>query len=155
MDAKKASFVLLVLLAIIFALGVGVGAGRKGPGGRPRWATLAHDWFVRERPLEPSEVKGECVAGGRTIVLRPGAGCTVTIARREDVLIRNMTLELSDGFKVKGTLKPRGDTAGPVSITLQSQVRKLKLPIVEDGAILDLQCAAANPVSLTCLVTVH
>jgi hypothetical protein len=155
MDAKKLSFTLLAALAIIFAVVVVLGAGRKGSGGRPAWATAAYDWFVRERPLVPSEVKGACVAGGTTTLFRPGTPCTVSILRRENMLIRNMTLELLDGLKVKGTLKPRGGDAGPVSITLQSQLRTLKLPIVEDGAILDLQCVTANPVTLVCRVAVH
>jgi hypothetical protein len=155
MDAKKLSFGLLAALAIIFVLVVVLGAGSKGSGGRPAWATAAHDWFVRERPLEARDVKGPCVAGGTTILLPPGPSCRVTIARREGILIRNMTLELSDGFKVKGTLKPRGKDAGPVSITLQSSLRKLKLPIVEDGATLDLQCVAPNAVTLVCRVAVH
>jgi hypothetical protein len=153
---QKLAFVLLIAIALVFALGVGLGANRKGPGGRPWWATFAQDWFVREEPLEPRDVNGECVGGGgRTIVFHAGASCTVTIARRKGALIRNMTLELSDGLKVKGTLKPRGRDAGPVSITLQSRARTLKLPIVQDGATLELQCAAPSPATLACLVAVH
>ena len=155
MDGKKLSFVLLGVIAIVFVLVVVLGARTKGSGGQPTWATTAHDWFVRERPLEPREVKGACVTGGTAILLGPGRSCTVTIARRDGVLVRNMTLELSDGLKVKGKLRPRGDDAGPVSITLQTAVRKLKLPIIEDGATLDLECVAPNPVTLVCRVAVR
>jgi len=155
-STQKLAFALLIVVALVFALGVGLGANRKGPGGRPWWATFAQDWFVREKPLAPRDVNGECVeGGGRTIVLRAGASCMVTIARHEGALIRNMTLELSDGVKVKGMLKPRGKDAGPVSITLQLRARTLKLPIVQDGAALDLQCVAPNPTTLACLVAVH
>jgi hypothetical protein len=155
MSAQKLAFGLLIVLAVIFAVGVGLGVGRAGPAGRPAWATLAHDWFVRERPLQPRDVQGACVSGGRTVLLKPGSPCTVTIRRREGVLIRNMGLALTDGLKVKGVLKPAGDVAGPVSISLQASARTLKLPIVEDGATLELHCAAAIPPTLTCRVAIR
>jgi hypothetical protein len=155
MDGKKISFVLLGAIAIVFAVVVVLGARNRGPAGQPSWATTAHDWFVQDEPLKPGEVKGDCVTGGTAVQLLPGRSCAVTIARRDGVLVRNMTLELSDGLKVKGKLTPRGDDAGPVSITLQTAVSKLKLPIIEDGARLDLQCVMPNPVTLGCRVAVR
>jgi hypothetical protein len=154
-NAQRFALVCLVVLAVLFAVGVSLGVGRIGSAGEPGWATFAERSFLGEDRVRPREVSGPCVAGGKVAVVRPGPGCTVTIARRDDALIRKMTLELSDGLKVTGKLKPGGDTAGPVKITLQTQVRTLDLPVVKEGAALDLQCIAPNPMTLGCSVTVH
>jgi hypothetical protein len=155
MNAQRFAVVLLVLLVVLFAVGVSLGVGRSGSAGEPGWATFVQRSFVREERVLPREVRGPCVSGGKVAVLRGGAPCTVTIGPRDDALIRKATFELADGLKVKGSFKPGGEAAGPVSITLQTRVRTLELPIVKEGAVLDLECVAANPLTMGCTVTVR
>jgi hypothetical protein len=154
-NAQRIALVCLVVLAVVFVVVVSLGAGRTESPGEPGWASFAERSFIREKRVRPRDVSGPCVSDGKVVVVRFGRGCTVTIARRDDTLIRKMILELSDGVKVKGTLKPGGDTAGPVSVTLQTRVRTLELPVVKDGASLDLQCVEPNPMTLGCTVTVR
>jgi hypothetical protein len=155
MSAQRLALAGLVLLVILFAVGVSLGTGRSGSAGEPGWATLVQRWFVREERVLPREVRGPCVSGATMAVLRGGTRCTVTIARRDDTLLRKATFELADGLKVKGLFKPGGEAAGPVTITLQTRVRTLELPIVKEGAVLDLDCIQPNPLTMGCAVTVR
>lgn len=155
MSAQKAALVLLVVLAVLFGVGIAVGTGRGGAAGKPWWATVVQEWFVRERPLLAREVRGPCVTGGTSIVLGLNQPCTVQIARGEGVHVRHLTLGLVEGAKVEATLTPRSDVAGPVSISLRADVSKPPtLPVLEDGAMLLLVCVAPGPVTPFCRVAI-
>lgn len=151
---QKVALALLVVLGIVFAVGVRVGAGRGGSPGKPWWALKVQDWFVRERPLLAKELRGPCVKDGAVMAVM-GTRCTVQITRREGVHIRHLKLKLVDGAKVQVRLAPKSDDMGPIALGLRSEVKKPPtLPILEDGATLTLDCVMGNPVTRMCVVSV-
>ena len=155
MTGQRVAIVLLVLLAIVFAAGVGLGVGRDGPAGQPGWATTLDGWFGSEETVRPGEVRGPCVDGA-SLVVRPGAPCTAEIRETRRARVRYLTLALADGSKARVEIAPKDDVAAPMSVRLRADVSKPpKLPILEKGASMILKCEGGNPMTQLCRVVVR
>lgn len=138
----KTFFVLLALLLVLFAVGIGLGA--RDDGGR-KADPSEHGWLdALTRPFRPGveaeALRGPCLAG-RLAAFDSLAPCTIGIAAVDEE-VRTLELSLERGSKVEVDYEPEGG-GWDVEATLRPG-RSVTLSVPREGAALTLACASED-----------
>lgn len=137
----KTFFLILALLLLLFAVGIGLGArddsGRKTDPADFGWLDSLTRPF---RPTVGAEaLLGPCLSG-RSAILDPAAPCTIVIAPA-DKEVRTLELSLEHGGEVKVVFEPASGGLD-VHATLRPG-RDMTLSVPRDGAGLALFCTGS------------
>jgi hypothetical protein len=147
MSGPKVVLVVLVLIGVLFAVGVGAGVGARNPDGPvdPRDSALARTLgalFVRKQPLRPDEVqKCDCFDAGKgTFTLKASGPCTATVGPA-DTRLRGFTLCLKPDSKGKVAVHWKPNKGPEVRASLTPD-NKLELQAPAEGGVLTLEANA-------------
>lgn len=162
---QKVSFAVLLLLAVLFA--VGIGLGTRGGGEAPELAEFPPPWlgnlgdlFVRKKKIDVTRLDAPCLED-RVFFLSPAGSCEVAIPPAE-VAVRRAVLELRRGRAARLKFVPAGDRALPVEVVLRPGAQDenpsdvLELDVFEPGGTLVLTCEkGASEEDAGCQVEIH
>jgi hypothetical protein len=146
----KVAIVGLVLVLLLFVVSLVVTAnGSEGPVALDdNWLTRLAGGFAEKRPLDPGELQGSCVSGGRFIV-QPGASCSVTIVEA-DAAVRTLTITRASGIELGLDLVPADPRSLSVQLTLDSNMPTVSnLTVAREGGQLFLTCISSFNVPCT------
>lgn len=138
----KTFFVLLALLLVLFAVGIGLGA--RDDGGR-RADPSEHGWLdALTRPFRPGveagDLRGPCLAG-RLADFESMAPCTIEIAAADEE-VRTLELSLERGSAVEVGYEPEG---GGLDVEARLRPgRPMTLSVPREGAGLTLACPSQD-----------
>ena len=147
MNLTKIAVVGLVLLAVLFFSGIGVGRLLK-----PNWNPLDAARSALEerliRPLDPAAISANCMQGRRFQVT---SLCVAPIPPSSDP-VRRVRLRLVQGASAEVRLTARLDDTGDQTVTaketLDATTREVALDVYKDGGALTLVCPATCVVEL-------
>jgi hypothetical protein len=138
----KIFLVLLALLLVLFAVGIGLGArddsGRKADPSEHGWLDSLTRPF---RPtVEAEALRGSCLSG-RSAAFGSMAPCEIEVAPADEE-VRTLQLSLEQGSQVEVDFEPEG---GGLDIHAKLRPgRDMTLSVPREGAELDLACASDN-----------
>lgn len=146
---QKVSIAVLLLLAVLFA--VGIGLGTRGGGEAPDLAELPPSWleslgdlFVRKERIDVARLDSPCLRD-RVFVVALAGSCEVAIPPAE-AEVRRATLELDRGPAARLRFVPASGPALPVEAMLspsegdEEPSDVLELDVFEQGGTLFLTC---------------
>jgi hypothetical protein len=152
--SPKVFIIVLVAVALLFALVVVAGAGRRrDTSADTERGTLARllKKLYREERVSPSEVNAECSAGG-ALVLKAGSSCAASVAKSEK-RVRTAVFRLAEGVeaKVVFTPAPNDDLSVPLRATLKAG-GETKVQVMPEGGTLQLVCVGGSGSPARCLI---
>lgn len=158
--SAKVVIIVLVLIALLFALVLVAGSRRKrdttADTERSAWAQLFKKLYQEQR-VEPSEVNANCLAGG-AFQLNAGAVCTAAVAASEK-RVRTASLKLAQGSEAKVIYKPNaGDgkaTGDGMAVPVQTKLKagkETKFQIMRKGGTLQLVCVSGSGSPGRCMI---
>src|SRR4051812_34078211 len=131
MSGPKVFIIVLVLLAVLFAVGAGVGlrkeaGGKAGPGEAPWTQSVQRLLGPRTVPVRPEEIQ-ELRPGGRGLtgnafLVPPGPKLTYSV-RASDERGRELGLTLTTPGKAGVRWEPRGPGALPLELPMYPDKR--------------------------------
>jgi hypothetical protein len=139
----KLFVVLLIVLALLFAVGVGLGA-RGGDGGKvdPRdhgWVERLFKPFGARTGIDPSALSGPCVSGRSLIVTSGLCRLQAPTGKR----VRTLNLALRQGARAVLDFEPAGGPSLPVRQRLKPG-DEVHLTIPAEGGSLSVACLDAG-----------
>jgi hypothetical protein len=154
-------FVIVGLLLLLTAAGIGAGTLQGGDTGDP---VAIPDWGERIRsvlkqPLSSDDVRTAFPSAcrdqmqARTFVLLPGSGCTLIIAQSR-ANVRTLTLVLTQGTRATVEVNPADETQMKYTRTLEmdgngpGDKSEAEIMIFKEGGGLEIRCTAAGPCRL-------
>jgi hypothetical protein len=147
-DAKKAAIVILVLIAILFAVILLANSSNKQKDqaalDKPFSFQDFFDRFTNKRDVLPAEL------GGSQFLIPVGKPFIVTIPEARGVRVRTMVLEMTRGTKMPVSLKPNGDYGVKVDTTLKLHAKSPELQVFEGGAVLTADCKEPDTILKAC-----
>lgn len=150
MGSPKGMLVLLAMIAILFGVGLWLGAGRDQGGDRgPEEFALARGIsriFLKKSKLDSGDLGGPCYANG-IFTLAGAVPCRVTVAASKTHL-RTLPLRLDAGAKVTLVFAPNDEQALPVKISLRAG-KNQTLQVPSGGGALTLH---GDGISTFCVV---
>lgn len=161
MGATRIAVFAIVLLVVVFATGIGLGAQRATTGSKdvaqfdpPVWIRRIDAWLGGlDRPIDAKALSSDCVRTGKTYFLsRRQPSCEIGI-RATDPQPQTLRLALEGPVPSIEVINTVTQSGRKTSAVLQ-RGETLRLPVFSGGATLELacpQCAATqqDPVRVT------
>ena len=138
----------VVLLVVLLAVSVGLGAGQEEgplPASTPPLAEKLGKLFVREKRLGVQDIRAASPSGCRAqlgqgaIILAQGDSCTLIISS-SSATVRVLPLELVQGVRARVMLDPNGDKGLTSDQTLDADKPEAELRFFEEGGTLEITC---------------
>ena len=152
MDAKTV-FALLFLIAVLFVVGLSLGAMRgDGEVGEPSWVEGLRDLLVLKQPLEVDDLEpttdSECRQSLRrgVFTLVPGRACTLDVRASSSKLprTRTLTLCLTQGLLSRATFDPRNEDLLTTKHTLELGAEPVELHVDREGGAIGIACTGGS-----------
>lgn len=138
----KLFIVVLVLLALLFALGMAWGLRGRDQEASESWTATLQDLFPGPARLRPQTVSAACRRGSQFVV-GPGATCVAQV-RGDRAPVRRARLRLVKGLRATAEWRPAGEAATfPGRLVLAPGATK-DVTIQDSGGALLLVCVSAG-----------
>ncbi len=149
MNSSRVVILVLALIALLFAFGVGAGALRSDDRGDIESGFV--DWFTGlfevRHPLHASDLVAPGFQAG-AFALRPGLPVLAQV-KQSDKAVREFALILVGGGEVEVEFAPKGDRGARVKSKLSANSPKLELQVFQQGATLTLRARTAGAGGVT------
>jgi hypothetical protein len=161
MSGSRVILLILVALAVLFAVGMVMGVGNNTESVNPKehsWSQLFKEKFIKEETLNVRDISAGCLSNNMFTILASST-CHAEV-KEDEARVRTMQLRLIEGDRVQVKLEPKGDNAVPLQVNLRhTDAKPLKLQIfrgeekLQVVATLSLKCEGASGPLARC--TVH
>ena len=152
-DAKTV-FALLFLVAVLFVLGLSLGAthGDGGAGDHPDWIEGIGELLVLKQPLTVDDLAPPTENGCReqlrqgVFTLAPGRACRLDVRPDPGKLPRSRTLalRLAQGIMAEATLQPRSEDLLRTQHTLKPGAEPTEVRVDREGGTLTITCTGGS-----------
>lgn len=156
----KVLVALLAILAVLFVVGIGAGAGQddgQAADLNPGFAEALGDLLVREQRLEADDVVAASPSACRqqlqqgVFQIPTGVVCTLVIGD-SSAAVRTLPLDLRQGVTAVAVLQPAAgsDSSFTIRHTLQGNERQAEIQVFQEGGTLLVACvnSGATPACL-------
>lgn len=159
MDAKTV-FALLFLLAVLFVVGLSLGATHRDDQAgseSPAWVEGLGDLLVRKQPLEVDDLEPGVRSGCREqlrqgrFTLGQGQSCVLHVKEMDAGLLartRTLDVQLVQGGSAQVAFDPRNEDLLTTKHTLKPGAKPVELRVGEEGGTITIFCTDACQVAV-------